>query len=182
MITYVDSSNLEKYEILFDRATKLLKSVDQSDPDSLFSQWKIVRAKELDKQVSALTEEELAEFDDYKISSLNEYFAYLSTIANMQEDQLSDEDKAYFLSLPLDEDTFNIDANSRVITVPTSFARNGIGIQSDELAEVIYFAIDRYFDSTDFASNDLSIAIQWEKGNESGLCRNYGKFLAGTQG
>lgn len=179
MITYVDSSNLEKYEILFDRATDLLKgdeeNWDANDEESLFGQFCIVN--------SNLSVNEAKEaFKNYRISSLNEYFAYLSTIANMQEDQLSDEDKAYFLSLPLDEDTFNIDANSRVITVPASFARNGIGIQSDELAEIIYFAIDRYFDSTDLASDDLSIAIQWEKGNESGLCRNYGKFLTGTQG
>ena len=182
MITYVNSSNLDKYEILFDRATDLLKNFNPSDPDSLFSQWKIVKAAQLGKAVNELTQEELAEFDDYKISSLNEYFAYLSTIANMSEEQLSKEDKSYFLSLPLDEDTFNIDANSRIVAVPASFAKNGIGIQSEELAEVIYFAIDRYYDSTDFASDDLSIAIQWEKGAESGLCRNYGKFLAGTQG
>ena len=63
--------------------------------------------------------------------------------------------------LPIDEDVFDIDANARTITVPGSFARNGIAVQGDELSEVLYFRIDRFFDAMDLDTAD--IYIQWTR-------------------
>ena len=54
-----------------------------------------------------------------------------------------------------------IDANSRAITIPVDFKKNGIAVQGDEVAEIVYFKINRYFDFMDF--NNAEIYIQWEQ-------------------
>ena len=48
------------------------------------------------------------------------------------------------------------------------------------MAEVVYFSIDRFFDSIDFSRHDMNIVIQWQTTNSTGetimgLSRNYGK-------
>ena len=93
---------------------------------------------------------------DSAITSLEEYFAYIKNLSTL--------DKKYTI-LPVDEELFEIDANSRVITVPASFKKNGIGVQGDEIAEIIYFKIDRFFDATDL--NNMEIYIQWETAQDS---------------
>lgn len=90
---------------------------------------------------------------DSAISTLEEYFLYLKELANHD---------VYYTMLPIDEETFDIDANTRKIAVPASFAANGIGVQGDEIAEIVYFTIDRFFDATDLNEESMNIAIQWE--------------------
>lgn len=90
---------------------------------------------------------------DSAISTLEEYFLYLKELANHD---------VYYTMLPIDEDTFDIDANTRKISIPESFAKNGIGVQGDEIAEIVYFTIDRFFDATDLNEESMNIAIQWE--------------------
>lgn len=96
------------------------------------------------------------------ISSLNQYFSVI--------EQLAEEDLKFTI-LPIDEETFDIDASTRTITVPPSF-KNGVGVKGDQVAEIIYFKIDRYFDATDL--NTQNIYIEWEnlKG-EKGLSKEY---------
>ena len=48
-----------------------------------------------------------------------------------------------WVRLPVDEEVFKIDANSRKINVPKEFASNGVGIVGDELAEIVWFKINR---------------------------------------
>lgn len=67
-----------------------------------------------------------------------------------------------WVRLPVDEEVFKIDANSRKINVPKEFASNGVGIVGDELAEIVWFKIDRYFDIVDLGANPMKIYIQWE--------------------
>ena len=99
--------------------------------------------------------------DEY-ISSLNEYFAAIEDLAQID---------LKFTILPLDEETFDIDANSRTITVPPSF-KHGVGVKGDQVAEIIYFKIDRYFDATDL--NTQNIYIEWENAKgEQGLSKEY---------
>ena len=90
---------------------------------------------------------------DSEITTLEEYFLYLKDLALLDP---------YYTMLPVDEDTFDIDADTRKIAVPAEFAKNGIGVQGDEIAEVIYFTIDRFFDATDLSDASMQIAIQWE--------------------
>lgn len=89
---------------------------------------------------------------DYGINTLEEYFANLA--------DLKDRGGVKYTVLPLDEDYFEINANTRAILIPASFKKNGIAVQSDDLAEVVYFKVDRYFDYTDL--DTCEIFIQWE--------------------
>ena len=132
MVTYISSANADKYNLLFDKASKALI---ENPPEN--------------------REEEFSE--DFAITTLNEYFAYLEDLGKISDNE---DISRFFVRLPLDEDFFEIDANSRTVKVPnSSFGRYGVGVQGDELAEVVYFTIDRYFDSTDLASDDLNIVI-----------------------
>lgn len=65
-----------------------------------------------------------------------------------------------YLMLPYDEEPFEIDANSRSIKVPNVFKKNGIGVQGDEIAETLFFTVDRFFDAMDLDNTD--IYVQWE--------------------
>jgi len=53
----------------------------------------------------------------------------------------------YLLLMPADEEIFEIDANTRTITVPAKIKKNGIGVYGDHRAEMIVLAVDRYFDN-----------------------------------
>lgn len=92
--------------------------------------------------------------EDFTISSLEEYFQNLEEIAACD---------TKFLRLPVDEELFEIDLNTRQITVPPSFKKAGLAVQGDDLAEVVYFRTDRFFDATDL--NETFILIQWEAPN-----------------
>lgn len=107
------------------------------------------------------------------IGDIGDYFLLLEQI---KEIAYSKDGDPSFLILPIDEEMFAIDANSRSIKVPNSFAKNGIGVKGDELAEIIYFSIDRYFDLMDLFSKDLEILIQWELPNgDKGLSATINK-------
>ena len=79
-----------------------------------------------------------------------------------------------FLRLPLDEPLFDIDANTRKITIPDAFRANGVSVQRDHLAEVIFFRIERYFDYTDLSTCD--IVINWKMGSKEGKTTRFIKF------
>lgn len=91
------------------------------------------------------------------MTNLDDYFMCLKDIA--QKVQKGEIDPK-FLVLPNDEGWFEIDANSRKINIPSRFASYGAGVQGDEVAEIIYFCIDRYFDIHDLY--DKEILVQWE--------------------
>lgn len=155
MVTYISSANADKYNILFDKASKALIANPPENREEEFS-------------------------EDFAITTLNEYFAYLEDLVKISDNE---DISRFFVRLPLDEDFFEIDANSRTVKVPnTSFGRYGVGVQGDELAEVVYFTIDRYFDSTDLASDNLNIIIQWEardlnKNVIAGISQHFGKDI-----
>lgn len=111
---------------------------------------------------------------DQKISDINDYFTILGNIK--QDVQAGTENfDPYMLILPSDEGIFAIDANTRAIDIPVEF-KNGIGVQGDELAEVVYFSIDRYFDTTDLYDKD--IFVQWEApSGDKGLSVTINKTL-----
>jgi hypothetical protein len=49
------------------------------------------------------------------------------------------------------EEVFKVDLNLRTITVPPTFLKIG-AVQSDQMAELIVFSADRYFDYMDLAN------------------------------
>ena len=94
---------------------------------------------------------------DEAISSLNEYFYHLHQLVKLRVENPS-KFKNKFVILPVDEELFEINANTREITVPASFKKTA-GVEGDQVAEVIYFSIDRYFDTMDL--NNQNIYIEW---------------------
>ena len=103
------------------------------------------------------------------IGDIGDYFMSLSDIVSAitNPDKYPDADP-YWLILPSDEELFEINANTRNIQTPTDFSRNGVGVVGDELAEIIYFSIDRYFDITDLFYKDIFIQFELPNG-ETGL-------------
>lgn len=156
MVTHINTANREKYQVLFDKAEKVL--LEASEAGTLPAGIDI---------------------NQLEIATLNQYFAYLKDIIDVSS---SEDIKRYFTRLPLDEDFLEINANTRAIKIPTAFARNGVGVQGDEMAEVVYFTIDRYFDAIDLANEDIKIIIQWEARDRNkqpivGISPNYGKDI-----
>lgn len=96
------------------------------------------------------------------INNLEQFFGSIQEIAALNEK---------FLRLPLDEPMFEIDANTRKITIPDNFKVNGLSVQGDNLAETVFFCIDRYFDHTDL--NNMKIRIKWKVGQASGESANF---------
>lgn len=89
------------------------------------------------------------------ITTLEEYFCNLKNIYELPTGR-----KDKFLMLPVDEEMFEINADTRVITVPPTYRKAGIGVQGDTIAETLLFKVNRFFDTMDF--NNCEIFIQWE--------------------
>lgn len=106
-----------------------------------------------------------------QINNLESFFGNIQEIAKLD---------TKFLRLPLDEPLFEIDANSRKITIPSDFVSNGLSVQGDHLAETVYFSIDRYFDYMDL--NNCQIRINWKMGEASGQSVNFSKSLDADPG
>lgn len=95
------------------------------------------------------------------INDLNAYYGYMKDFYN----EATKDRKGYrFVMMPMDEDVFNINLNTRTISIPTAFSRIG-GVQADQMAELVIFETDRYFDYMDLA-NTL-IYVQWQLPNAS---------------
>lgn len=163
MITYINSNNAKKYSRLFKDAE-----------DALVQKWRAENKnpEDDDRFGKIITDEETGEqYYSNGISSLNTYFSWINDLLNISELPVTDEEGAIipgeyvefdgmrFSMLPVDEEVFTIDANTRKITVPAEFATNGISVQGDEISEVVYFKINRFFDATDLFNQD--IMIEW---------------------
>lgn len=105
------------------------------------------------------------------INSLETYFSHIQTLKNLTKNQDETYGRKYTI-LPIQEEYFEINANSRIITVPEVFRKNGLSVQGDQVAETIYFRINRYFDAMDL--NNTKIYIQWENANgEKGFAKEW---------
>lgn len=94
---------------------------------------------------------------------LEQYFAWLPTLMSYEKtapDGTKIPIGLQYAILPVDEEVFEINANTRQITIPENFRKNGIAVQGDQVAEVVYFKIARYFDFMDL--NNTIIYIQYE--------------------
>lgn len=101
-----------------------------------------------------------------QLESLEEYFSNLrNLIYGPANNELQPNDSAdmaliqegyRFLKLPVDEPHFMIDANTRKVEVPEAFKQNGIAVVGDEVSEVLFFEIDRFYDATDLSQQDIA--------------------------
>ena len=177
MITYIDSENRQNYTVLFDKAsTKLgLKPIIEEvrNPETheiekqyfkrMYDQntqsWVTVACdpSEIDEETDSIL------VDDgngnkvpvKQITSLNEYFQHIRDLAGMAIGTGRTGTDPYFLRLPLDEPFFEINANTRGITVPGELSQ--IAVKGDKLAEVVFFRIDRYYDAVDLNTRHIYI-------------------------
>ncbi|MBE5925575.1 MAG: hypothetical protein E7270_01080 [Lachnospiraceae bacterium] len=110
------------------------------------------------------------------IEDLPTYYSHLDT--------LKTQGQARFVRVPVveQEGYFEIDTNTREIKVPDAFKENGIAVQFDHTAEIIYFNMDRYFDDFDLAVCNPANAqegyvgrcmIQWQTANGFGYDKAY---------
>ena len=86
------------------------------------------------------------------IQTLEDFFCHLGDLYNLNPK---------YIMLPLDEEPFEINANTREITVPKAFQK-GVTVQGDILAETLLFTIDRFFDAVDLGHESMNIYAQWE--------------------
>lgn len=83
--------------------------------------------------------------DERRFLTLDEYFAHMADLLAL--------DPVYMM-LPLDENPFAINANTRAIVAPKI-----VTLQNDQIAEMITFTIDRYYDYMDL--DNATIYVQW---------------------
>ena len=152
MITKETSSNKSEYQKLYDKVSQVLNSEYVSDDD-----------KKILGETLTLTSD-----GKFSVTSIDEYFSVLEILAKVVKTVVSN-NKGYDAKLyndklfiiPFGENDFVIDANSRKIGVPQEFARNGVGVEGDHFVESLYFTIDRYFDTTDFAQSNIMAIVEW---------------------
>ncbi len=181
MITKITSANANQYRALFAKATKDLRthaangelvtetngltpviaasstylpiSIDESE---YVAGEVAIKMPNGSYRTTALSDpydangEYAIEIVDGEITSLEEYFQYIADLKNINPT---------YTILPLDEEVFAIDANSRQITIPKAFADNGVSVQGDEISEVLYFSINRFYDMEDLTNDE--IFIEW---------------------
>ena len=155
MITKETSSNKSEYQKLYDKVSQVLNSEYVSDEDKkiLGETLKLTNGK-------------------FSVTSIDEYFSVLEILAKVVKTVVSN-NKGYDAKLyndklfiiPFGENDFVIDANSRKIGVPQEFARNGVGVEGDHFVESLYFTIDRYFDTIDFAQSNIMAIVEWINAN-----------------
>ena len=114
------------------------------------------------------------------IDTLEAYYAHIYEIGHLPGG-------GRYLRMPVnndennntDEDFLIINNNTREISVSkTSFAKNGIAVEADHLAEIVYFKADRYFDRMDLAQNKMNIEIRWSLLNSKRQTVTYGSSKA----
>lgn len=156
MITKETSSNKSEYQKLYSKVSQVLNSEYVSDDD-----------KKILGETLTLTSD-----GKFSVTSIDEYFSVLEILAKVVKTVVSN-NKGYDAKLyndklfiiPFGENDFVIDANSRKIGVPQEFARNGVGVEGDHFVESLYFTIDRYFDTTDFAQSNIMAIVEWINAN-----------------
>lgn len=71
---------------------------------------------------------------------------------------------AKFYRIPLEEPAFEVDMSTRLVSVPPAFAVNGLGVQGDTMAEIVWFKIVRWFDVMDLSAPEQCV-VQWRNSN-----------------
>jgi hypothetical protein len=166
VITQYNSTNAEKYNRLFARASDALGVDDIYALVNISSQdefmQNILDGYEYFTKVDGVYTKVAtgATFDpttDYYmatsgIQTLEQYFCHLGDLLDLHNGYK-------YIMLPLDEAPLDINANTREISIPNSFRTAGLSVQGDELAETLFFRIDRFFDAMDLST--CEIYVHW---------------------
>lgn len=149
MITYVKDASTNSYNVLYGEAVDALRAYYESLPES--------------------DPRKLIDIDTIEIGHLAQYFYYMRDLTEI--DMANNALK--FTKLPLGtEKNFEINLDTRKITIPKEL--ESISVAGDEIAEIVYFEVDRYYDATDL--NEQKIIIEWINANgQKGYSLPYGK-------
>ena len=81
------------------------------------------------------------------INNINQYYSYMNDFyryASVDQEGFNNRKGYKYIMMPLDkagENVFDINLNTRTITIPVDFVKVG-GVQSDQMAELIIFSVD----------------------------------------
>lgn len=154
--------------------------IKELDPEKKYLELRQPMYRQLFDEANDLLQEYQAEkgITIEKVEDLATYFNALPILLN------DIEAGPKFLRIPFEEDFFEIDTNTRLIKVPKMIADNRwvVGISGDNLAEILWFKVDRFFDGQDLAvcfprkfrdeKDDTGYGqtyVQWKNGNLKGL-------------
>ena len=128
-----------------------------------------------DRAMAVLKESHVTDDDgsEIVIGDLPSYYRWLDVIEQIGGPE-------FLRSLPLDEECFEIDTNTRKIIMPDMIGKGEwvVGVKDDHLAEVLWFHVDRFFDGQDLAICfpvegegviNGQTYIQWKNGSGQGL-------------
>ena len=119
------------------------------------AQYNALFAKAYQELAAAGKLREGMENDEGRFLSIDDYFAHMADLLLLNPT---------YMMLPLDETTFDINANNRAISAPKI-----VILQNDQIAETVIFTIDRYFDYMDL--NNAEIWVQWSAPGKNGTIR-----------
>lgn len=160
MITKETSSNKSDYQKLYDKVNYVINSgyaaAYKDELKTILPSW--VNQQKL----------EVTTIDDYFsiLKILMEIVQFAMANPDMKDggyDKTIFNDKLFII--PFGENDFTIDANTRKIGIPQEFSRNGVGVEGDHFVESLYFTIDRYFDTIDFAQSKVKAIVEWINAN-----------------
>lgn len=169
MITRITSANADKYTALFGRANRALAEAQlKSEEDGNSLGIELIDNDEGGKSLAD------------PITTIEKYFYYLKYLIKLGSAEDVENTEMYnvlhsegrrYTMLPVfstskeaskeddGERLFDIDANTRKISIPQDFVSNGVSVQGDKFAETLYFMVDRFYDAMDLNSAD--IYVQW---------------------
>ena len=107
-------------------------------------------------ELFAKANQQLGAAENPIIHTLEEYFYKLRDLVYGPNGD-AENPNYEFLKIPLDEPHFEVDLNTRNIKVPEVFRQNGISVTGDQMAELLFFEVDRFFDATDLMNTDIYI-------------------------
>lgn len=159
MITSVNMNNTSDYESLFELVSL---NINNAKNEAISGEDNLENLKGYAKIYSILSDPSFSIYwttndkgeDIISISSLELYFGIIQNLIEIDPK---------FGILPLDEPFFEIDANSRTISIPKNFS---VQVQGDESAETIYFKIARYFDTVDLYNQTVVIRYELPDGTK----------------
>lgn len=103
---------------------------------------------------------------------LNTYIEVVTMLTKADDSVIAKKRLPSYTHAPFNEPIFEVDTNTRVISIPNEFQKNGVGVVGDHLAEIIYFHIPRFYDVVDLFPADnggSEIYIYWYNNGEKGL-------------
>lgn len=118
----------------------MITSKPQGDNVNLYNEMFAKAKRDYDKEYKT----------DISITDLESFFHYVRQLAEINPN---------FTRLPLDEEPFRINGNTRSIIIPEAFKKLA-GVSGDHTAETIWFEVDRYFDAIDLQTQN--VYIEWK--------------------